>query len=173
MRRYWPYLFLSASIFLAGCSTSECAASLNNATGITSSSCQHALRQQELAAKLRSDGIQVVQVGEEVTLVLPTDRFFPFNSNNMKSNPKVLNDIIDFINSYPTVNVQVIGYPNNSGNSVRNLALSRAQAEGIAHYLWGNGLDTRLISANAKQTTCEVPRIEIFFRLPPPLDVFH
>ena len=172
MRRYWPYLFLSASIFLAGCSTSECASS-SSATGATSLACQHVLQQQKLAATLRSDGIQVVQVGEEVTLVLATDKFFPFNSNNMKSNPGVLKDIINFINTYPTVNIQVIGYPNNSGNAVRNLALSRAQAEAVAHYLWENGLETRLISANAKQTVSEVPRIEIFFRLPPPLDVFH
>jgi intracellular multiplication protein IcmN len=175
MRRYLPYLFLSASIFLVGCSSSACSAtSESNATdGETSGACKQLVRQQELAATLRSDGIQVVQVGEETTLVLRTDDFFPVNSNNMNTNTKTLDDIVDFINAYPTTNVRVIGYPNQQGNAVRSVALSRAQAEAVSHYLWENGLNTRLISAETKHERCEVPRIEIFFRLPAPTNVFH
>jgi intracellular multiplication protein IcmN len=172
MRRYWPYLFLSVSIFLVGC-TRTVSSEPNIVVGDTSDTCKHLLHQQQLAEKLRSDGIQVVQVGEEVTLVMATNMFFYPNSNNMSFDSKVMKDIIDFINTYPTVNIQVTSYPNKVGNAVRNFALSRSQAEAIAHYLWENGLDTRLISADAKRGLCEVPRIEIFFRLPSPKNVFH
>jgi outer membrane protein OmpA-like peptidoglycan-associated protein len=171
MRQYLPYLFLSAGIFLAGCSTSV--PPVPPPPVVDDMSCKQLLQQQKLAQKIKGEGVQVVQVGEEVTLVLQTDKFFYFNSNNAKFDRKVLKDIIDFINTYPTVNIQVIGYPNKQGNSVRNLALSREQAHEIARYLWENGLNTRLISGNAKQTMNAFPRIEIFFRLPAPTNVFH
>ena len=171
MRQYLPYLFLSASLFLTGCSTSDC--SVASDTSTTSKPCQQLLHQQQLAQALRGDGIQVVQVGEEVTLVMPTNMFFYANSNNMNFDSKIMQDIIDFINAYPTVNVQVTSYPNKLGNPARSLGLSRAQAQEIAHYLWENGLNTRLISGDAKRDFSEVPRIEIFFRLPPPTNVFH
>ncbi len=172
MRRYWPCIFLGLSIFLSGCSSDTTSAPPPE-VGANSPQCKQLIKQHDLANTVRGDGVQVVRVGEEITLVLPTKNFFYDNSNNMKNNDKTLHHIVDFINAYPTVNVQVIGYPAQSGNQVRNVALSRAQAEKIAHYLWGNGLGSRLVSADAKPTTYEVHRIEIFFRLPPPTNVFH
>lgn len=173
MRRYWPCLLLSAGIFLSACASSDCCSSEMNSSGNVSASCQQKHRQQQLAERLRGEDIQVVQVGEETTLVLQTNDFFNPNSNNMSGNTGVLDDIVDFINAYKTENIQVTGYPDKRGSAVRNLALSRAQAQEISHYLHEHGLNTRLISADVKRTFSEVPRIEIFFRLPAPVNVFH
>lgn len=174
MRRYWPCLLFSAGIFLSGCASSSSDSSSMATDGVVSkSACQQKKHQQQLAQNLRGEGIQVVQVGEETTLVLPTKDFFNVNSNHMLDNTSVLDDIVSFINAYPTVNIQVVGYPKCWKNSVRSLALSRAQAQEIANYLGEHGLNTRLISADAKNTFNEAPRIEIFFRLPAPADVFH
>lgn len=187
MRRYWSYILLGTSIFLAGCSSTngdaESDASSphknvccpNEDVGYSPQACQQKMQQQSLAQKVRGDGIQVVQVGEETTLVLPSDNFFEPNSNHAAEiSSGVMKDVADFINSYPDViDVKVTGYPQNSGESVRNMALSRARAERIAHELQVNGLAVRLISADTKRNLSDVPRTEIFFRLAPPKNVFH
>ncbi len=168
MRRYWPCLLFSAGIFLTSCASSSAESSVKE-----SQSCQQRHLQEQLAEQLQSEGVQVVQVGEETTLVLQTYDFFYPNSNHMIDNPSVLDDVVKFINAYPTVDVQVTGYPNCHVNAVRSLAVSRAQAQEFANYLQEHGLNTRLISADAKNIFSESPRIEIFFRLPAPADVFH
>ena len=173
MRRYWPCLLLSAGIFLSACASSDCCSSAMDASVNRSASCQQKHRQQELAQRLRGENVQVVQVGEETTLVLQTNDFFNSDSNNMSGGTGVLDDVVDFSNAYKTENIEVTGYPDKRGSAMRNLALSRAQAQEIAHYLQDHGLNTRLISADVKRTVSEVPRIEIFFRLPAPVNVFH
>ncbi len=188
MRRYWSYILLGTSIFLAGCSSTNVDADSDANTphknvccpsddvGYSPHACQQKMLQQSLAQKLRSDGIQVVQVGEETTLVLPSESFFEPNSNNAASvSAELMKDIADFINSYPDViDVKVTGYPKKSGDDdVRNMALSRARAERIAHELQENGLMVRLISADTKRNLSDVPRAEVFFRLASPKNVFH
>jgi len=142
--------------------------------------------QVRLANKLRAEGTQVIQIGEETTLILPADKFFYPRSNNMRPGYQPhLNTIIRFINTYPTTDVQVTGYTDNIGDYTRNMALSRAQAQAIVNYLWSHGLNTRMISASGKGCHDDIAnnntrhgnalnrRIEIYFRLPPPANVFH
>lgn len=142
--------------------------------------------QYKLAQKLKGEGIQVVQVGEETTLILPADNFYyPYSNDLRSSSYKTLQNIIGFINTYPTVDIYVTGYTDSTGDYVRDLALSRAQAQGVADYLWSHGLNSRVISAVGKACQDDVAsndlrrgraqnrRIEIFFRLPPPNNVFH
>lgn len=183
MRRHWSYVFLCASIFLSGCSVfsgnkSHACSSYegDNGTGYYSQDCQQKLLQQALKQKLISDGIEVVQVGDETTLVFSSNRFFNVNSNNPDIDAGFIKDIADFINSYSdegVIDVGVTGYPKIAGNKIRNLALARARAEKIAHDLHEAGLDSRLISADSKDDVSEESRIEIFFRLAPPTNVFH
>jgi outer membrane protein OmpA-like peptidoglycan-associated protein len=135
------------------------------------------LLQHRLAEKLKKEGIQVIVVGDEVTLILPVSKFFYENSNHMRQAAEsLLNHLIAYINIYPGIeDIQVKGYTSNRGDYQRNLALSRAQAQAVAHYLWNHGLNSRLISAQGYG--CHHPYgrdlIEIFFRLPPPDNVFH
>lgn len=142
---------------------------------INSDQCRVILFHHQLADDLRSDGVKVFIVGDEVTLILRTDQFFYTNSNHMRDKGTVLNRITAYINTFPVVDIRVKGYTNNRGNYMRNLALSRAQAQAIANYMWGHGLNSRLISAEGYG--CHNPygfnHIEIFFRLPPPDNVFH
>jgi outer membrane protein OmpA-like peptidoglycan-associated protein len=149
--------------------------------------CQVLLAQQAVRNQLESDGTQVVQVGEETTLILPADNFFYKHSNHMLSQGRVyLNHIISFLNQYPIVDLQVTGYTDSMGDPVRNYALSRAQAQQVANYLWAHGLNARLVTAEgeggcvgsiASDAYCcgrtENRRIEIYFRQPPPNNVFH
>lgn len=180
-RKLALYLGIIASLLiLVGCS----AKSTTNAN--PSSACQLMLLQEKLVKDLTSDGIQVVQQGDETTLLLPSDSFFyTYSNNRLASSDKKLNKIIEFLNTYGTVDILVTGYTDNVGDSIRNLALSRSQAQAIVNYLWANGLDSRLISAQGKGCADDIAdnstylgrkanrRIEITFRLPPPDNVFN
>jgi len=154
-----------AFLLIAGCANKA----------VTSDACRQLLFQHSQANKLQGEGVQVIRVGDEVSLFLPANRFFYPQSNHLRNNVNVLKDVIVYINSFPVENIEVKGFTTNDGDYSRNLALSRAQAEAIAAYLWKHGLDARLISANGLgcHHPYEMNGIEIFFRVPPPDNVFH
>ena len=58
-----------------------------------------------------------------------------------------LTDLANFINLYDVETVKVSGYTNTLGSSIRNLALSREQAQYVAHQLWDRGLKSTMIYA--------------------------
>ena len=163
MQRYWALFFLFLTVLLSSCSASS---GVCKKAPSLSADCARRHQQYNLGQTLISDGVQVIRVGDEITLLLSPNDFFYYNSNHSKNNTAVLNDIIEFINHYPTLNVQVTGYAD-------NIALARGQAESIIQYLIKHGVQTRLLSANAQNSPGENPRIEIFFRVPPPDNVFH
>jgi outer membrane protein OmpA-like peptidoglycan-associated protein len=167
-KQAWFFIFAFIVLLLAGCSSHK--------TPIYySDQCKILQFQYQLGQTLKSDGIQVVVVGDEAAIYLPVYRFFYTGSNHMKNQAKILSHIIAYINTYPVNNIQVKGYTDNTGDYTRNLALSRAQAQEIANYLWHHGLNARLISAEG--LGCHNPYglnwVEIFFRQPPPDNVFH
>lgn len=103
---------------------------------------------QKLAAKLQKRGVQVIQVGDDIRLVLPTDHFFVPHSAQLDPNGySTLNLTATFLKRFEKISIKVAGYTDNLGSSKRNKALSREQAEHIMIYLWSCGIDTRLIFA--------------------------
>lgn len=97
---------------------------------------------------LMYNGVQVLQVGDEIKLILPSDRFFHPNSPNLNPNYyRVLDDIAKFLRKFKKVNIQVAVYTDNLGSWRRNLALSRLQARNMMNYLWLCGVDARLMYA--------------------------
>lgn len=98
--------------------------------------------------KLQYLGVQVILVGDEVRLILPSSRFFRQGSAQLNTQYyPVLNLVGDLIRDFPKVSVKVSGYTDDLGSWRRNLALSRAQAQHIMIYLTDYGIDSRLISA--------------------------
>ena len=153
---------------IAGCGYSKAAKK------IYSSECCSLKMQYYWTKQLDYKGIQTVKTGDEITLILPTEKIFYADSNNL-SQTQDLNTIVKFLNAYPVADIQVRGYTNSQGNYKRNRALSTAQAQAIANYLWKYGLNSRLISAAGYgcHNIYGFNHLEIFFRLPPPENVFH
>jgi len=152
-------------VFFAGCTSVK---------GIYSEKCKVLIRQYDLARHLEKAGIQVIRLGDTVTLILPSDKYFYSGSNNLASTSH-LDLVVDFLNAYPTEDIQVRGYVHTGCNLTRNLALSRDRAQKISEYLVYHGLDTRLISASGYgcHDIYNFDHTEIFFRQPPPDNVFH
>ncbi|MEM1243236.1 MAG: OmpA family protein [Pseudomonadota bacterium] len=102
----------------------------------------------DIEEKLQYNGVQVVRVGDEIKLILPADRFFKRNTPAM--NPQyypVMNLIALYLNQYNKISIKVAGYTDDIGAWQRNLALSRAQARAVLHYLELAGVDTRFLYA--------------------------
>lgn len=101
-----------------------------------------------LVDRLQYHGVEVIQLGDEIRIILPTNRFFKPNSAlmNMQYYP-VLNMVGDFIVKFQKISIKVSGYTDDHGAWQRNLALSTSQAQSIMRYLWNYGIDTRLITA--------------------------
>ena len=101
-----------------------------------------------LVDMLQYHGVEVIQLGDEIRLILPTSRFFKPNSAlmNMQYYP-VLNMVGDFINKFQKISIKIAGYTDDRGPWQRNIALSTSQAQSIMRYLWNYGIDTRLIFA--------------------------
>ncbi len=120
-------------------------------------------------------GVQLIEVGDDVKFVLPSDSFFVANTSTLnRKNYPVLDMVAAFICGLQKMNVKVAGYTDCQDCHIRNLALSRQQAQVVADYLWKRGMDARLLYAVgygecvpiAYSSNCKVSnrRIEITFR---------
>lgn len=97
---------------------------------------------------LQQAHIQVIAVGQDMMLVLPSSVFFyPDASHFNEGMIPTLDDIVAFMNQYDIETVKVAGYTNTQGSQTRNVALSRQQAQFIASQLWHRGLKSTMIYA--------------------------
>ena len=97
---------------------------------------------------LNKDNIQFVQYGDKCTLLVPTDRFYIFNSpdfNNICY--KGLNDIIRLISFYPKSKFYVAGFTDEIGDPYKNVKLSKARAETMLTFLWAHNIPAEFLQA--------------------------
>lgn len=150
--------------------------------GITGGAIGMALRDRDpLLSELDRDHVQIVRIGEEIMIILPSDDYFYPKSTHMNENfYPALDRVAQYIRLYETTNIKVAGYTDAIGDELRNLALSRQQAQNIAKYLWNRGLDSRMIYSIGYG--CQFPianndtpsgrsqnrRVQITFRYIPP-----
>jgi len=98
--------------------------------------------------KLQYSGVQVIQVGDEIKLILPSDRFFTLHSSQLNIHYyPVLARVAQFLSQFQKISIKIAGYTDNGSTWRRDLALSRAQARHIMIYLWSYGVESRLIYA--------------------------
>lgn len=132
-------------------------------------------------AYLTAHGVKVIQVGETITLILPSDKvFYPDSANINPCFIPILKVASDYVFCFEKMTVKINAYGDNLCSPYRTLILTQAQAQAIAKTFWCNGIDTRLlvaqgygcglpIGANASCAGREQNRrVEICFRYIPP-----
>jgi OmpA family len=132
-------------------------------------------------AELISHGVKVIQVGESISLVFPSDTVFNPGSANLNSRyTPVLRAASRLIFCYEKMTVRISAYTDCTGSACRNDVLTQMQAQSIAKFLWCHGIDTRLLYAVgfgsrfpiASNATlfgrAQNRRVEICFRYIPP-----
>lgn len=128
---------------------------------------------EEAQERLSKDGVELITMGQDYLLIIPSRLLFYENSPRIQWNSyKILNDVTNFLRFYRPVSLQVNGYTNDAGIPMRNRALSFAQAKNVMRYLSRQGVDSRLIYAQGygeakpmyAQTNVDNARIELAFR---------
>ncbi|STX39491.1 C-OmpA-like family protein CmpA [Legionella feeleii] len=99
--------------------------------------------------ELKKFDIQFVEYGDTLTLIVPTDRYFIFNSArfNELCYPG-LYSIIKLIKMYPPhCPVYVAGFSDNAGSRDYKRKMSQARAETMLTFLWANDIPSQRLIA--------------------------
>ena len=93
--------------------------------------------------------IQYIEYGETVTLIVPTDRYFIFNTARLNELCfGGLSDLIKLIKTYPTCcPIYVAGFTDNVGSRYSKKMMSQARAETMVAFLWANDIPARRLIA--------------------------
>jgi len=97
---------------------------------------------------LSKKDIQYVQYGDRRQLIIPTDKYFMFNSSRLNENQyEGLNLIIKLLRCYPTSTIYVAGFTDNIGTRIHKKLMSTAQAEAMLTFIWANDIKAKLLQA--------------------------
>lgn len=92
--------------------------------------------------------IQYVRFGDLNTLIVPTDRFYMFNSSRLREPCYPgLELIIKLLRFYPNSIIYVGGFTDNIGSRHHKNTLSQARAETMLTFLWANGIQAQRLNA--------------------------
>lgn len=108
----------------------------------------HEASKTKALSDLSKDGIQFVQYGDICTLIVPTDRYYIFNSpefNNICY--KGLNDIVRLLSFYPKRKIYIAAFTDDVDYPYKNLKLSQARAETMLTFLWAHDIPAEMLDA--------------------------
>ena len=121
-------------------------------------------RYQTLQTQMAMHGIQVIEIGDTVKIVIPVDGFYLKNSPQL--NPHytyILDKVAQFIRPIAKSSIKVSGYTDNSESEVRSLALTRQQARSMTTYLWHQGVDARMMYSAGYGSNCPIAHNQLSY----------
>ncbi|MBA2710187.1 MAG: OmpA family protein [Tatlockia sp.] len=102
-----------------------------------------------LIRELKKLDIQYIEYGDTVTFVVPTDKYFMFESArfNELCFPG-LSDLIKLIKTFPICcRIYVAGFTDNVGSRYSKRMLTQARAERMVAFLWANDIPSQRLVA--------------------------
>lgn len=101
-----------------------------------------------LQDKLINRGANIIVLGDQVLIVIPSARLFGHMNSTIKPAAySTLNLLAEYINNFNKILVKVGGYTGTVGDESINLALSKQQADKVVRYLMQAGVDARVLYA--------------------------
>lgn len=127
-----------------------------------------------LRRELAGTGVDVVRQGDNITLNMPGNITFAFDSSNLQPQfYPVLDNVADTLNEYNQTVIEVAGHTDSVGTDSYNQTLSVQRAQSVANYLSGRGVmrermivtgagESRPIASNATEAgRAQNRRVEI------------
>ncbi len=107
-----------------------------------------------LRRELAGTGVDVVRQGDNITLNMPGNITFAFDSSNLQSQfYPVLNNVADTLNEYNQTVIEVAGHTDSVGTDAYNQTLSEQRARSVAPYLSSRGVSMqRMIVVGAGES---------------------
>ena len=96
-------------------------------------------------------GVEVVRQGDNITLDMPGNVTFAFNSSDLNTQfYPVLDKVAETLKEYDKSVVEVAGHTDSVGSDAYNQTLSERRANSVADYLSGHGMTrTRMVTIGA------------------------
>lgn len=97
--------------------------------------------QTKATQQLADAGIQVIQLGDIVEVILPADLMFEANSTEvMRSAYPLLDQVIVILNRFCQIDIKAVGHTDIVGTNAQQILFSKLQAQSIVTYLWTHGI---------------------------------
>ncbi|ALN57982.1 outer membrane protein, OmpA family [Lysobacter enzymogenes] len=98
-------------------------------------------QERALRERMQGTGVDVIRQGDNITLNMPSNITFAFNSANLdpKFDP-VLDNVASTLNEYNQTIVEVAGHTDSIGGDAVNQRLSEQRAASVGNYLMSKGL---------------------------------
>ena len=108
----------------------------------------------ELRRQMAGTGVDVVRNGDNITLNMPGNITFAFDSSNLQPQfLPVLDNVAGTLSQYNQTIVEVAGHTDSVGTDAYNQALSERRANSVAGYLGSRGImQQRMIVVGAGET---------------------
>lgn len=104
---------------------------------------------QYLIQQLYCYNIQFIQYRDIITLIIPTDQYFLFNSERLNDLCfQGLNYVVDLIQLYPGTTVYIAGFSDQVGERQMQNELTQARAEALLTYFWAHGISSKHLRAS-------------------------
>lgn len=101
-----------------------------------------------LIKKLNTADIQYIEYGNTNTLIIPTDRYFEFNSPRLNELCyEALNNMLLLLKYHPCSDFYVAAFTDDIGSTKHQQLLTQARAETLVTYLWANGVKSARLHA--------------------------
>lgn len=112
-----------------------------------------------LEDQLRNRGANIIILGDQILIVLPSARLFEPMTPKIKTDAySTLALAAKYINSYTSMLVKVSAHTNALGSNDVNMSLSQAQADSVAKVLQASGVNSRVLYASGYGGTHLVER---------------
>lgn len=106
------------------------------------------LREKAIVQQLRRQAIEFIQYGDQRTLLIPTDRYFVFDTPHLNDICYAgLNNIVQLIKGRAYCTIYVAGFSDNVGTRYHKDKLSQARAEAMLTFLWANNIPAESLKA--------------------------
>ncbi len=103
---------------------------------------------QNIINEIRKEDMQYIEYGDTMTLIVPTDHYYLFNSAQLNDICyEGLNNIVRLLKLYPKSRIYVAGFTDNVGPMENQLKLSQARAEAMLTFLWAHDIPAHLLKA--------------------------
>lgn len=105
-------------------------------------------KQAKYLSALRQEGVQVIQLGETLRLVMQSDEVFAPNSANIvPAYRQVLTDVAGLMATYDITSVKIAAHSDKRSPEKYQTALTTQQAQSVSKFLWSKGVAARLMYA--------------------------
>ena len=99
--------------------------------------------------KLKSEDVQVITMGDNYMISIPSSVIFGNESPKLKSaGYEVLDDVVTYLQSMRKISVQVNAYSDCYQSQARTYALTKARAKAVGRYLWSRNPESGIITTD-------------------------